>query len=64
MLNVIKNIFKISELRKRIVFTLFILVVYRIGAHIPIPGINIEALKEYFAGAQSSGFMDFFDLFF
>ncbi len=63
MLNVIKNIFKISELRKRIVFTLFILVVYRIGAHIPIPGINIEALKEYFAGAQSSGFMDFFDLF-
>ena len=67
MANVIVNIFKIPELRKRILFTLFILIVYRIGAHIPIPGINVEALKSYFDQAAKSsaagGLVDFFDLF-
>jgi len=66
MPNVISNIFKIPELRKRVLFTLFILVVYRIGAHIPIPGVNIEALSSYFemaAKSRGSGFVDFFDLF-
>lgn len=66
MSNVIVNIFKIPELRKRVLFTLFILIVYRIGAHIPIPGINVEALSSYFEqaakGAQG-GLLDFFDLF-
>lgn len=57
------NIFKIPELRNRVLFTLFILVVYRIGAHVPIPGINVEALKEYFNQAEKSGMLDFFDLF-
>ncbi|HQL42609.1 MAG TPA: preprotein translocase subunit SecY, partial [Spirochaetota bacterium] len=66
MPNVISNIFKIPELRKRVLFTLFILVVYRIGAHIPIPGVNIEALSSYFemaAKSRGGGFVDFFDLF-
>jgi preprotein translocase subunit SecY len=69
MANVIVNIFKIPELRKKILFTLFILIVYRIGAHIPVPGINGEALIEYFdRAAQASagagrGLVDFFDLF-
>ena len=63
MSNVIVNIFKISDLRKRIIFTLAVLVVYRIGAHIPIPGINVDALKQYFMQAQTSGLLDFFDLF-
>ncbi|MBN1531938.1 MAG: preprotein translocase subunit SecY [Spirochaetes bacterium] len=62
MANVVVNIFKIPDLRKRIFFTIFILVVYRIGAHIPIPGINIDALKTYFSEAQSSGLLNFFDL--
>ncbi len=60
------NIFKIPELRKRVLFTLFILVVYRIGAHIPIPGINVEALASYFdqaAKSSAGGLLDFFDLF-
>lgn len=62
------NIFKIPELRKRVLFTLFILIVYRIGAHVPIPGINVEALKAYFEQAAKSaagagGLLDFFDLF-
>jgi preprotein translocase subunit SecY len=63
MANVVLNIFKIPELRNRILFTFMILIVYRIGAHIPIPGINVEALKVYFDEAQSSGMLDFFDLF-
>ena len=62
--NMLANIFKISDLRKRIVFTIFVLVVYRIGAHIPIPGVNVEALKDYFVQSQrGGGMMDFFDLF-
>jgi preprotein translocase subunit SecY len=64
MSNIVVNIFKIPDLRKRILFTIFVLVVYRIGAHIPIPGINVEALRDYFVQAQSGGgMMDFFDLF-
>jgi len=63
MASVVVNIFKIPDLRKRIIFTLVMLVVYRIGAHIPIPGINVEALSYYFKQAQSSGMLDFFDLF-
>ena len=66
MSNVVVNIFKIPELRKKVLFTLFILIVYRIGAHIPIPGINVEALKAYFdqaAKGAAGGLLDFFDLF-
>ncbi|OHD65664.1 MAG: preprotein translocase subunit SecY [Spirochaetes bacterium RBG_13_51_14] len=63
MANVAVNIFKIPDLRKRILFTLVILIVYRIGAHIPIPGINVDALSSYFKQVQSSGLLDFFDLF-
>jgi preprotein translocase subunit SecY len=63
MSNTVINIFRIPDLRKRILFTLFILIVYRVGAHIPIPGIDVEALSSYFAQAQSSGLLDFFDLF-
>ncbi|HOD13509.1 MAG TPA: preprotein translocase subunit SecY [Spirochaetota bacterium] len=63
MSSVVVNIFKVPDLRKRIIFTLIILIVYRIGAHIPIPGIDVDALSKYFTQAQSSGLLDFFDLF-
>jgi len=63
MANVVVNIFKIPDLRKRILFTLLMLVIYRVGAHIPIPGIDVEALSSYFDQAQTSGMLDFFDLF-
>jgi preprotein translocase subunit SecY len=63
MSSAVANIFKIPDLRKRIFFTIFVLIVYRIGAHIPIPGINVEALKNYFMEAESAGVLDFFDLF-
>jgi preprotein translocase subunit SecY len=56
------NIFKVPELKRRILFTLGILVVYRIGAHIPTPGINSVALAELFARAQGT-ILGFFDMF-
>ncbi len=66
MASAVINIFKVPELRKKIIFTLIILIVYRIGCHIPIPGINVEALNAYFEQAAKSsagGLVNFFDLF-
>ena len=56
------NIFKIPELKKKVFFTLGVLVVYRIGAHIPTPGINSVALAEIMA-RMSGTIMGFFDMF-
>jgi preprotein translocase subunit SecY len=56
------SIFKIPELKKRVLFTLGILIVYRIGAHIPTPGINSAALAELFAQARGT-ILGFFDMF-
>ena len=47
LLTSFQNILKIPELRTRILFTVGMLIVYRIGAHIPTPGINGEALSEF-----------------
>ena len=44
--NSLKNIFAVGELRKRVLFTLAMLAVYRVGSHIPTPGVNKEALLE------------------
>ena len=44
----IKNIFSIPDLRKRLFYTFALLTVYRIGGHVPVPGINFEALDSIF----------------
>ena len=44
-----QNIFKIPELKKRIFFTLALLAVYRMGVHVPTPGMNRDALADIFA---------------
>ena len=44
MLESLKNIFAVPELRNRVLFTLGLLAVYRIGNHLPVPGVNTEAL--------------------
>jgi len=56
------NIFKIPELRRRILFTLGVLIVCRIGAHIPTPGIDGATLAEFFSQAKST-ILGFFDMF-
>jgi preprotein translocase subunit SecY len=62
MFSSFQNIFNIPELRKRLLFTLAMLAVYRIGAYIPTPGIRGEELSKYLHEA-ASGLMGFFDMF-
>ncbi len=59
--NIAVNIFKIPELRKRILFTFLMIVIFRIGAYIPVPGINAVALERLFG--QTGGLLGFLDLF-
>ena len=65
MASVIANIFKAKDIRNRVLFTLWVLIVYRLGSHIPIPGIDIEALESVFADLQGAAgtFVNYFDLF-
>ncbi len=62
MIGGFQNIPKIPELRKRIIISLLLLAVYRIGVHIPTPGIDGAALAGFFARAKGTlfGFMDMF----
>ncbi len=53
-LEAFKNIFRIPDLRKRVLFTLAMLAVYRIGAYVPTPGINTELLQQLFEQGQGS----------
>jgi preprotein translocase subunit SecY len=62
MFNKIKEIISIYELRKKLLITFALLVVYRIGTHVPVPGINSEALALFFS-RQSGNLLGFFDMF-
>src|SRR5437870_10641175 len=62
MLEKLANIFRIPDLRKRILFTLGLLAVYRLGGHIPTPGVNASKLEEFFNQNRGS-FLGFVDLF-
>ncbi len=62
MFESIKNIFSIPDLRKRVLFTFALLAVYRIGGHIPTPGIDNAALLQLFE-QQGGSFLGFYDLF-
>ncbi len=58
----IKNIFRIEDLRKRILYTLFIILIYRFGAHVVLPGINPGGLSAFSSAAQK-GLLGMLDLF-
>src|SRR3989441_9730790 len=62
MLDSIKSITDIPDLRKRILFTLLILAVYRLGSFVPTPGINTSAFEQFFtqAGAGLLGLLSMF----
>jgi len=62
MLDKLANIFRIPDLRKRILFTLGLLFVYRLGGHIPTPGVNADKLQQFFEQNRGS-FLGFVDLF-
>jgi preprotein translocase subunit SecY len=54
LLKSLQNIFSIVELRKRILFTLMMLAVYRIGCHVPTPGVDSQVLASFFEGSQGT----------
>lgn len=56
------SLFKVPELRKRLLFTLGAIIVVRLGTHITVPGINAEALRAFF-GDQGGGIFDFLNMF-
>ena len=62
MLEKLANVFRVPDLRKRILFTLMLLAVYRLGGHIPTPGINADKLAQFFDQNRGS-FLGFIDLF-
>lgn len=61
MFETLKNAWKIPDLRKRMLFTLMMLVIYRLGAVIPVPGINRAVVDSMFSG-NAGGLLDFFDM--
>ena len=63
MFDSFKNVFKIPELKKRVLFTLGILFIERIGTHIPVPGINSQALLDFLQGAGGGGILGLYDMF-
>jgi preprotein translocase subunit SecY len=61
LIEAIRNALKVPDLRAKILFTLAIVAVYRFGAHIPVPGVDLAAIRQFFAeGAGVLGFLDLF----
>lgn len=58
MFSKVAQIFKIKDLRNRILFVLGLLVIFRFAAHIPVPGIDVEALKEFFNSQDVLGLLN------
>jgi preprotein translocase subunit SecY len=63
MIATIANAFTVPEIRRKLLFSAFILALYRLGAYIPVPGINIDTVKELedsFSGSNILGFLNLF----
>jgi len=63
MLSSLKNMFKVPDLRNKILFTMLIITIYRFGAHIPVPGIEFSAVQQLEAAASKGGVLGFLNLF-
>src|SRR5438128_956313 len=61
--NSLKNIFAVSELRNRVLFTLGLLFVFRIGSHIVVPGVDIRALDEFATQLSKNSMFGLYDMF-
>jgi preprotein translocase subunit SecY len=61
VLSTLKNAWKIPDLRHRMLYTLMMMIIFRLGSSIPVPGINKEALTQLFSNAEN-GILGFFDL--
>jgi preprotein translocase subunit SecY len=59
----LKNMFKVADLRNKILFTLFIIALYRVGSHVPVPGIDWDAVQRLEESAKAGGVLGFLNLF-
>jgi preprotein translocase subunit SecY len=59
----LKNVFKVPDLRNKVLFTLLMLALYRLGSHIPVPGIDLGAVKQLQDEAKNGGVLSFLQLF-
>ena len=62
MFSWLANAWRVPELRRRVLFTAFILAIYRLGSWIPAPGVNASAIEDYFRG-QSGTVLSLLNLF-
>ena len=60
MLSALANIFKIQELRQKVIFTLAMFIVFRAGTHIPVPGVNASIIEQLFRSGNLLGLLDMF----
>jgi preprotein translocase subunit SecY len=63
MFGSVRNMFRVPDLRNKILFTLLVIALYRFGAHVPVPGIDFSAVQELEESAQSGGVLGFLNLF-
>ena len=63
MLSRLRNMFRVPDLRNKILFTIGIIAVYRLGAHLPVPHVDFSAIKQLQNQADNSGVVGFLDLF-
>ena len=60
MFAALANIFRITELRQKVVFTLAMFIVFRAGTHIPVPGVNVAMIEQLFQSGNLFGLLDMF----
>jgi len=63
LLQSLANVFKVPDLKKKVLFTALILILYRLGSFIPTPGVNTAALKAFFSSQGNNSLFGLFDLF-
>jgi preprotein translocase subunit SecY len=63
VLSTILTAFTVADIRKKLAFTAFVLALYRLGAHLPVPGINVDAVKAIQSSFSGSGILNFLNLF-
>ncbi len=63
MLSNLKNVFKVTDLRNKILFVMAMIALYRLGVAIRVPGIDADAVKQFKKGVESQGALGFLDLF-
>ena len=62
-MSTLRNVFKIPELRNKLLFTIFMIALYRFGSHVPVPGINLSIIKYLELRAEQGGVLGLLSTF-